>query len=138
MIRRPPRSTLFPYTTLFRSIPGRDPQLAQSHRDGAHALLDLPVAHGLPCPPLGLVPEGGRVTGKPLDGVEEEPRERARAHGWNLTKKVTGEPGTVSPMARRARAVTTMLSGSASASRRTFTKATPLAPVVTVSRVTRA
>src|SRR3712207_7236004 len=25
MIRRPPRSTLFPYTTLFRSTPGRDP-----------------------------------------------------------------------------------------------------------------
>src|SRR5687768_18402809 len=24
MIRRPPRSTLFPYTTLFRSSPGRD------------------------------------------------------------------------------------------------------------------
>src|SRR3712207_7543919 len=24
MIRRPPRSTLFPYTTLFRSGPGRD------------------------------------------------------------------------------------------------------------------
>src|SRR5690606_40909047 len=24
MIRRPPRSTLFPYTTLFRSIPDRD------------------------------------------------------------------------------------------------------------------
>src|SRR5688572_31281635 len=24
MIRRPPRSTLFPYTTLFRSIPGDD------------------------------------------------------------------------------------------------------------------
>src|SRR3989454_2919866 len=24
MIRRPPRSTLFPYTTLFRSLPGRD------------------------------------------------------------------------------------------------------------------
>src|SRR2546422_4134198 len=31
MIRRPPRSTLFPYTTLFRSR-GRD------HRDGARAL----------------------------------------------------------------------------------------------------
>src|SRR3712207_8274368 len=26
MIRRPPRSTLFPYTTLFRSRPGRHPQ----------------------------------------------------------------------------------------------------------------
>src|SRR2546422_8120906 len=24
MIRRPPRSTLFPYTTLFRSLPGRN------------------------------------------------------------------------------------------------------------------
>src|SRR3712207_7314786 len=25
MIRRPPRSTLFPYTTLFRSVPVREP-----------------------------------------------------------------------------------------------------------------
>src|SRR2546425_5470125 len=24
MIRRPPRSTLFPYTTLFRSVPGKE------------------------------------------------------------------------------------------------------------------
>src|SRR3712207_8948577 len=28
MIRRPPRSTLFPYTTLFRSAPPPDPRLA--------------------------------------------------------------------------------------------------------------
>src|SRR3712207_8838512 len=28
MIRRPPRSTLFPYTTLFRSTPGSDPRAA--------------------------------------------------------------------------------------------------------------
>src|SRR3712207_7727787 len=27
MIRRPPRSTLFPYTTLFRSLPGRSAQV---------------------------------------------------------------------------------------------------------------
>src|SRR3989442_10336724 len=33
MIRRPPRSTLFPYTTLFRSRPGR------RRRRGAHARL---------------------------------------------------------------------------------------------------
>src|SRR2546425_7607866 len=32
MIRRPPRSTLFPYTTLFRSEDG--------HRDVAHVCLD--------------------------------------------------------------------------------------------------
>src|SRR2546430_11679311 len=30
MIRRPPRSTLFPYTTLFRSIPLAPNQLAES------------------------------------------------------------------------------------------------------------
>src|SRR5260370_20249575 len=28
MIRRPPRSTLFPYTTLFRSLPGLRPRRA--------------------------------------------------------------------------------------------------------------
>src|SRR3712207_8898854 len=33
MIRRPPRSTLFPYTTLFRSAEhGRDHQVARHHR----------------------------------------------------------------------------------------------------------
>src|SRR2546425_6017195 len=31
MIRRPPRSTLFPYTTLFRSGLGRFLQLAEDH-----------------------------------------------------------------------------------------------------------
>src|SRR3712207_7542613 len=31
MIRRPPRSTLFPYTTLFRSAPPRDPREAFMH-----------------------------------------------------------------------------------------------------------
>src|SRR3712207_7280374 len=37
MIRRPPRSTLFPYTTLFRSVePGREPRPLQRgvERDG--------------------------------------------------------------------------------------------------------
>src|SRR3712207_7891599 len=32
MIRRPPRSTLFPYTTLFRSTPGRDTLMARTNR----------------------------------------------------------------------------------------------------------
>src|SRR5256885_8570944 len=51
MIRRPPRSTLFPYTTLFRSVRhregfllvvghehGRDPELALHLADGAAQL----------------------------------------------------------------------------------------------------
>src|SRR2546422_7678897 len=46
MIRRPPRSTLFPYTTLFRSTCG-DQQLlgACSARGGTRVVLDLvPIA----------------------------------------------------------------------------------------------
>src|SRR5258708_17284838 len=35
MIRRPPRSTLFPYTTLFRSLPvGRDSPIIPAPRTG--------------------------------------------------------------------------------------------------------
>src|SRR5690242_21269304 len=51
MIRRPPRSTLFPYTTLFRSRrglgAGRDLDLAQRNaRRLVHALLGIPVGEG--------------------------------------------------------------------------------------------
>src|SRR6478736_9634992 len=34
MIRRPPRSTLFPYTTLFRSAEARHPGQRHGHRGG--------------------------------------------------------------------------------------------------------
>src|SRR5258708_31391911 len=37
MIRRPPRSTLFPYTTLFRSVRRRSLHTRQEGRAGAHA-----------------------------------------------------------------------------------------------------
>src|SRR3712207_8158676 len=33
MIRRPPRSTLFPYTTLFRSVPDRPPEAQQQREE---------------------------------------------------------------------------------------------------------
>src|SRR2546430_10377146 len=36
MIRRPPRSPLFPYTTLFRSQPQGTMRLTSRRRDGAH------------------------------------------------------------------------------------------------------
>src|SRR5256885_6946965 len=41
MIRRPPRSTLFPYTTLFRSLRARD----GARRDGAREGHDRQAAH---------------------------------------------------------------------------------------------
>src|SRR5256885_9098732 len=37
MIRRPPRSTLFPYTTLFRSYAGRVPWPRRHQRDAGRA-----------------------------------------------------------------------------------------------------
>src|SRR5258708_23864145 len=43
MIRRPPRSTLFPYTTLFRSHPGA----AAAHADRAHGGKADQEQHGL-------------------------------------------------------------------------------------------
>src|SRR5690242_21481210 len=55
MIRRPPRSTLFPYTTLFRSLPAADP-----HRAGARPV--QPGDHA----------QGGRLAaaGRPDHGAE--------------------------------------------------------------------
>src|SRR2546430_5586977 len=56
MIRRPPRSTLFPYTTLFRSQPSKERILAELRRlsvDGFRRLDEL----GL------LEPLGGSLTG---------------------------------------------------------------------------
>src|SRR5258705_13287065 len=44
MIRRPPRSTLFPYTTLFRSVlVGKDPFAV----DHAHGQIDVGVARAV-------------------------------------------------------------------------------------------
>src|SRR3712207_7330145 len=40
MIRRPPRSTLFPYTTLFRSAPGVQPQVLRLDVELADPLAD--------------------------------------------------------------------------------------------------
>src|SRR5215217_8517508 len=48
MIRRPPRSTLFPYTTLFRSDQGGGTQ---------RQVMDRPVPGRL-CDPLGTAPAG--------------------------------------------------------------------------------
>src|SRR3712207_8656297 len=54
MIRRPPRSTLFPYTTLFRS-PGRPPAHHQQH----HAPQGIGEEDVEPEEPLHEKPNGG-------------------------------------------------------------------------------
>src|SRR3712207_7117145 len=45
MIRRPPRSTLFPYTTLFRSRPRQRQGAADVAGQHLAELLDAPVVH---------------------------------------------------------------------------------------------
>src|SRR2546430_13163536 len=73
MIRRPPRSTLFPYTTLFRSLAFR----AFSH---------------LSLPPEPLKPVGELRTLVPLVGeLRDEQRERLRVTGDPRSEEHTSE-----------------------------------------------
>src|SRR2546423_5254375 len=71
MIRRPPRSTLFPYTTLFRSQV-RGPE--QGQPDGADALrdADAPLPRGARG---GRPPRGGDRRGDPRGRSEEHTSE---------------------------------------------------------------
>src|SRR2546425_1329679 len=72
MIRRPPRSTLFPYTTLFRSlnvVPLRLPPLRERAGD-IPLLVQAFIAHFR------------RKLGKPLHDVSPESLHRLEAHSW--------------------------------------------------------
>src|SRR2546422_11745171 len=74
MIRRPPRSTLFPYTTLFRS----------------HLLMEDPAAGGHPLHVTGsqgaLVTEAVTVVHRPREDIGD---------GFDPAMGVPGEPGEV-------------------------------------------
>src|SRR3712207_8971624 len=48
MIRRPPRSTLLPYTTLFRAITGCD-RLWRGERRLVETIIEQLSARGIPC-----------------------------------------------------------------------------------------
>src|SRR3989475_12903407 len=66
MIRRPPRSTLFPYTTLFRSKPHDG---NGTHNDGDGGSRDRPVGRGETEEPCGferLVPVRCELAGRDL------------------------------------------------------------------------
>src|SRR3712207_9168914 len=79
MIRRPPRSTLFPYTTLFRSRP-RDPQPPRGRRGPPRAGLALPgTASG------GVVGPDGRRR-RPA-GVGAQRRGRSEEHTSELQSR---------------------------------------------------
>src|SRR5256885_9112821 len=60
MIRRPPRSTLFPYTTLFRSERGRYPGFSDSLMDKDKKFVLLLGQHASPPPAAHAVREQSR------------------------------------------------------------------------------
>src|SRR3712207_7625395 len=83
MIRRPPRSTLFPYTTLFRSTVGRVADHLQDVRDAAADLLDLPEAAA------GLAVHRGDVRDVPdTDAVQDRKSTRLNSSHANISYAV--------------------------------------------------
>src|SRR5260221_4248458 len=85
MIRRPPRSTLFPYTTLFRSILSlRDPAGTTALRGGARARgratlrIDLPSLFWIHAPAIPL--DRGVLQSAAREGRSEEHTSEIQSH----------------------------------------------------------
>src|SRR3989449_10015432 len=87
MIRRPPRSTLFPYTTLFRSRRRREPHdRPRARRDLAR--LERPEGHQARAVLVAERQEEERV----LDGAKPLPLELGRAPGPDALQELEGRP----------------------------------------------
>src|SRR3712207_9357437 len=82
MIRRPPRSTLFPYTTLFRSLRHRVAKEGLPHLRLIAAWPGLPCRRGPPTQQKRPRLNRGLAT-EPLHSnfpLEDQPRKRLQAH----------------------------------------------------------
>src|SRR2546425_3362390 len=93
MIRRPPRSTLFPYTTLFRSInrPQRTKRCAaenQSSAEAPHARIGHGTLARHPDPYSQLV--GEPTARSPYQGAFRNPEHRTAAALWRLVSESSG------------------------------------------------
>src|SRR3712207_5451450 len=97
MIRRPPRSTLFPYTTLFRS---KELKEVEAKADGAGLMEEAVTPNHI----AGVV---SRWTGVPVEKMLEGEREKLLRMEEELGKRVVGQREAVeavSTAVRRARA----------------------------------
>src|SRR3712207_7120412 len=81
MIRRPPRSTLFPYTTLFRSLATTPPDRAGGVSAGAH---------GRPAR-AGTTGSGSRPDPAPEGGPDALPETPSRGAGEERSEEHTSE-----------------------------------------------
>src|SRR5258705_12808947 len=94
MIRRPPRSTLFPYTTLFRSLPG--------YQSGAAALREAGLEPIVLAPKEGLALINGTQPSTALLGLAVAGAERlARAADVAAAMSIDGPQGASKPFDRR-------------------------------------
>src|SRR3712207_9143227 len=84
MIRRPPRSTLFPYTTLFRSVLIADSQGEVPDRRAAD-LLGGGVAHLLANPRAQLVGQQRHAGSRTASGSISM-RNSGRSRSWHTTR----------------------------------------------------
>src|SRR5256712_13242783 len=85
MIRRPPRSTLFPYTTLFRSLLGPSGEGDGGLAPVVRQLGERVDAHAGVLAALGIVGGGGEQGARPLPG----------ALGVLLVERLDGVPEVV-------------------------------------------
>src|SRR2546429_5811893 len=84
MIRRPPRSTLFPYTTLFRSLhPGQMIIVAARPGVGKALALDTPLPT-----PAGWTTMGDVAVGDELLGADGQPTRRSEEHTSELQSRL--------------------------------------------------
>src|SRR3712207_8261616 len=89
MIRRPPRSTLFPYTTLFRSMSGNSTSKTetQGQASGVEANVNAGVnTDGTYTVSVGLPQIKGRTTGSQTSSYSGQctPKERSEEHTSEL------------------------------------------------------
>src|SRR3712207_8042586 len=84
MIRRPPRSTLFPYTTLFRS---RTPTLRRHNSPCGGAELPGPTDGDRPVFRTGYADSGRRVAARTATGPSRPPWTRSEEHTSELQSR---------------------------------------------------
>src|SRR2546427_8410783 len=98
MIRRPPRSTLFPYTTLFRSADGRDARSRHQPHQGARERVRVvgdPREHDLPRAreerAVGAARQGRRRRGRLSRGRQARAaRPHGRGRGVRRSRRLPG------------------------------------------------
>src|SRR5690349_22282483 len=79
MIRRPPRSTLFPYTTLFRSV-----GVLQLHLGGDRVVHALHVDEGVLQHPAHALVDGHRLAASEQVGAAGEDRKSTRLNSSHV------------------------------------------------------